>query len=167
MKLRCAIPIALAMIAAGRVRAQNGVAQDSTLVGIHLVQLNVFPMSPNGSASLARDRISLQEGMALELRKAGLRLRSIDSARAGAPVDAIVTVYLIDMGNCAKNLRMNVGQKVEVVRTGRTHQLATWLYEIPAGGVRGGNVCRDEWWADAVRQATDAFLTKWLDMNGR
>lgn len=157
MRLRH-IAVALAVVVAGRLDAQNGPAQDSTLIGIHLVQLNVVAPAEAGP---------VRESMALELRKAGLRVLAPDSARAGAPVDAIITVILRDVASCSKELRMNVTQRVQVLRTGRFHQLATWLYEIPPGGVRGGNMCRREYWSDAIKQAGDVFLTKWLDVNGR
>ncbi|MEP6494507.1 MAG: hypothetical protein ABJF01_17615 [bacterium] len=157
MRMRHAA-LALLVLAAARIEAQNGPTQDSTLIGVRLVQLNLV--------STVDERRGLRESMALELRKAGLRVLP-DSARLGTAVDAIITVVLREPAGCAKDLRMNVAQRVQVVRTARVHQLVTWLYEVPVGGVRGGNACRDEWWNDAIRQATDVFLTKWLDVNGR
>lgn len=156
MRLRYIVGVLL--LVAAPLRAQSGPAQDSTLIGLRLVQLTFV--------GEVEDRATLRESMALELRKAGLRVLP-DSAQPGTPVDAIITVLLREITSGAKVLRMSVWQRVQITRTTRAYQLPTWFYDVAPDGVRGGNSYRREWWRDAVRQAGDVFLTKWLDVNGR
>jgi hypothetical protein len=134
-------------------RAQYGPVQDSTLIGLRRVALNV--------TTDVKDANTFREDIALELRKAGIRVAP-DSTRPDS-VDGVLNVLVRSRGSCQKLIRIDVEQRARLVRTGNTHRMVTWFYEDDANGT----ACRDSWYPSAIKRAVDAFLTKWLDVNGR
>lgn len=140
--------------------------EDSTLAGIHTVGLVVFDPGNGLGAELSEQIFSATQ---LELRKSGLRVvrYTPSTPQAGAPavLDALVCIYVFPGGPSAGDgtyVRYAVRQPVRVLRTQALLWVSTWTHEDRQ---QFGSVRRDA--AKMVSSATDAFLGKWLDMNGR
>jgi len=131
--------------------AQYGPVQDSTLTGLRRVALNF-------NASTLKEGNLLREEFALEMRKAGIRV-----AQIGVPdsVDGTMNVLLGRRPGGSCEVRLDIEQLARLMRTGKTHRMVTWFYWDTSTG------CGDGWFKEASKRAVDAFLTKWLDMNGR
>ncbi|MGH9884110.1 MAG: hypothetical protein ACREBE_01175 [bacterium] len=74
-----------------------------------------------------------------------------------------MNVLIRRRSNCDVVIRIDVEQMARVLRTNRVYPMVTWFYEEDADGT----ACSRAFIAPAIKRATDAFLLKWLDMNGR
>ena len=135
--------------------AQTAKNQDSTLAGLKRVLLVVHT---------SQDSAGTYDAIALELRKAGLRILTSESDPSND--DAMLAVYGTQirraLGDDAQ-LRVMVVQRAALARNpGHFIWLPTWEYDDA-----GRNVIYGAWQQTAVTKATNDFLSHWLDMNGR
>lgn len=94
----------------------------------------------------------------LELRKARLRVVLLDSAgNAPSKYDAALGVGFITIGTRMLDSRFVVSQRATLDRIGRSIWATTWTSENASDRDADG----------LVMQGTNAFLSKWLDANGR
>jgi hypothetical protein len=149
-----------ALIMPAKGHAQYGVSQDSTLVGIKKVYLNFT--DENGGLGVA-DAESLSGSVALELRKAGIRVAK-DRNELTAD-DAVLNVSVITVTRTLVTdilVRMDVEQLAQLARTKKSYPMVTWYYEQnKLNGIPKSDGPR------LVKTGLDEFLSKWLDMNGR
>ena len=137
--------------------AQFAAAQDSTLTGIHTVVLN---FATNEGALAPAVTAELERTVSLELRKSGLKVVT----GQGATGDAVLNVAILrEQRSLSSDLwvRIDVEQRVQLLRNGKPYQLVTWYYDSKKNGM----VQSDP--PAMLKTALDTFLEKWMDMNGR
>ncbi len=137
--------------------AQFAAAQDSTLAGIHTV---VLSFSTNEGAFPPDVAAEMERTVSLELRKSGVKVVT----GQGASADAVLNVGVLrDQRSLSSDLwiRIDVEQRVQLARTGKSYQLVTWYYEAKKNAM----VSTDP--PKMLQAGLDTFLEKWMDMNGR
>lgn len=140
--------------------AQYVSAQDSSLVGLKKVFV-IF--SDSGDAVTQAQAEELMGDIVLNLRKTGIRMAH-DSSDVSKD-DGVLHFTLMKRQYALTNdlsLRLDVEQQATLARTGESSRVGTWYYEDDRHNVDPQQVLKP-----MVRKAVDAFLLKWLDMNGR
>jgi hypothetical protein len=153
--------LVIALVASAR-PADAQLSQDSTLKGLRQVYLDVVT---NEGALDEAIVASMESSIALELRKAGIRvaprLEDIDAAK-----DGVMIVHFYRIPRSLSNdaiFRIDLRQAVRLDRNPTQPVfVTTWFHED-----NGRNVVPNDFSTAASRKGVDAFLTKWLDMNGR
>jgi hypothetical protein len=163
-RFRSIIVCLLSTISFGATSAhsQYAATQDSTLRGIKKAYVNFLDVGDGLGQEAASE---LYNGLTLELRKAGIRIAR-DSADVDMSQDAILNVALVTTKNGFVYdviLRMDVEQRATLVRTAKTLQLVTWYYEDIIQRASDHRRAAPL----LLTKATNEFLSKWLDANGR
>lgn len=150
--------VLLATCATANLYGQYADDQSKSLRGIKIVVVNFSEPNQKVEAAVLAD---IQDAAVLELRKAGVRVKKEGDS---APADALINISIgIQTGiSDFLRLRMDVEQKVTMVRTSEPLQLVTWYYEDAQNP--------NSWRTSAkpmVIKGVNKLLSDWLDANGR
>lgn len=140
--------------------AQYAATQDSTLVGVKKVYVNFT--DANGVLGQPNAE-QLANGVALELRKSGLRV--VHSVKELTNDDAILNVSVLATPRARTSdvsVRMDVEQVAQLQRTKQTLRMVTWYYEENASNAVVADAA-----PAMLGKGVNEFLAKWMDMNGR
>ena len=148
-----------AALVPGDASAQFAADQPTSLKGVGTVFVNFVEPNQRMDAALRADMF---DAAILELRKSGLRVVREPSDTQQADALLNLSVRIITGLTDFVEVRMDVEQKVSVVRTGDQLQLVTWYYEASSN--------ESSWRSSAkpmALKATNKFISDWLDANNR